>query len=85
MDYGVDMDFYFAELGNVLLAVFAFAIHAILFLAGFATIIALSCRVANFILVDLSDGKRKLVLTALITVDIVLVIAAIAATVSLMR
>lgn len=72
MDYGVDMDFYFAELGNV-------------FLAGFATIIALSCRVANFILVDLSDGKRKLALTALITVDIVLVIAAIAATVSLMR
>jgi hypothetical protein len=85
LDYGVDMDFYFAELGNVLLAVFALAIHAILFLAGFATIIALSCRVANFILVDLSDGKRKLALTALITVDIVLVIAAIAATVSLMR
>ena len=82
------MDFYFAELGNVLLAVLvvvALAIHSILFLVGFATIIALSCRVANFILVDLSDGKRELALTALITVDIVLVIAAIAATVSLMR
>jgi hypothetical protein len=82
------MDFYFAELGNVLLAVLvvvALAIHSILFLVGFATIIALSCRVANFILVDLSPGKRKLALTALITVDIVLVIAAIAATVSLMR
>lgn len=82
------MDFYFAELGNVLLAVLvvvALAIHSILFLVGFATIIALSCRVANFILVDLSDGKRKLALTALITVDIVLVIAAIAAAVSQLR
>lgn len=85
MDYGVDMDFYFAELENVLLAVFALAIHAILFLAGFATIIALSCRVANFILVDLSDGKRKLALAAFIAVDIVLVIAGIVATVSLLH
>lgn len=82
------MDFYFAELGNVLLAVLvvvARAIHSILFLVGFATIITLSCRVANFILVDLSDGKRKLALTALITVDIVLVIAAIAAAVLQLR
>lgn len=82
------MDFYFAELGNVLLAVLAvvaLAIHCILFLVGFATIIAMSCRVANFILVDLSPGKRKLALVALIAVDIVLVIAAIAATVSQLR
>lgn len=88
LDDGVDMDFYFAELGNVLLAVLtvvALAIHGILFLVGFATIIAMSCRVAKFILVDLSAGKRKLVLTALITVDIVLVIAAIAAAVSQLR
>lgn len=82
------MDFYFAELGNVLLAVLvvvALAIHSILFLVGFATIIALSCRVANFILVDLSDGRRKLALTALIAVDIVLVIAAIAAAITQLR
>lgn len=83
-----NMDFYFAELGNVLLAVLAvvaLVIHCILFLMGFATIIALSCRVANFILVDLSDGRRKLALTALIAVDIVLVIAAIAAAITQLR
>lgn len=82
------MDFYFAELGNVLLAVLAvvaLVIYCILFLMGFATIIALSCRVANFILVDLSDGRRKLALTALIAVDIVLVIAAIAAAITQLR
>lgn len=39
------MDFYFAELGNlflVVLAVVALAMHTILFLLGFAAIIALA-------------------------------------------
>lgn len=84
MDYGVDMDFYFAELENVLLAVFALAIHTILFLAGLAAIVVISCSVAKFVLVDLSPGKRKLALAAFIAVDIVLVIAGIVATVSLL-
>lgn len=79
------MDFYFVELGNAVLAGFALVAHGVLFLLGFAAIVVLSCSVAKFVLVDLSPGKRKLALTALITVDIVLVIAAIAATVSLMR
>lgn len=80
------MDFYFAELGNVLLivlAVVALAMHTILFLLGFAAIIALACYVAKFIIVDLSPGKRKLALVALTTIDIALVIAAIAVAVSL--
>lgn len=80
------MDFYFAELGNVLLivlAVVALAMHTILFLLGFAAIIALACYVAKFIIVDLSPGKRKLALVALTIIDIALVIAAIAVAVSL--
>lgn len=83
---GTDMDFYFAELGNlflVVLAVVALAMHTILFLLGFAAIIALACYVAKFIIVDLSPGKRKLALAALATIDIALVIAAIAVAVSL--
>ena len=85
---GVDMDFYFAELGNVLLvvlAVVALVMHTVLFLLGFAAIIALARRVAKFVIVDLSPGKRKLVLVAFITIDIVLVVAAIAAAVSQLR
>lgn len=83
---GADMDFYFAELGNlflVVLAVVALAMHTVLFLLGFAAIIALACYVAKFIIVDLLPGKRKLALAALATIDIALVIAAIAVAVSL--
>lgn len=83
---GTDMDFYFAELGNlflVVLAVVALAMHTILFLLGFAAIIALACYVAKFIIVDLSPGKRKLALVVLIAIDIALVVAAIAVAVSL--
>lgn len=83
---GADMDFYFAELGNlflVVLAVVALAMHTILFLLGFAAIIALACYVAKFIIVDLSPGKRKLALVVLIAIDIALVVAAIAVAVSL--
>ena len=82
------MVFYFTELENVLLvalAVFAFVMHSILFLLGFAAIIALACRVARFVLVDLSPGKRKLVLVALAVIDIALVIAGIVATVLLLH
>lgn len=82
------MVFYFTELENVLLvvlAVFAFVMHSILFILGFAAIIAFACRVAKFVLVDLSPGKRKLALAAFIAVDIVLVIAGIVATVSLLH
>lgn len=82
------MVFYFTELENVLLvvlAVFAFVMHSILFLLGFAAIVALACRVARFVLVDLSPGKRKLVLVALAVIDIALVIAGIVATVSLLH
>jgi hypothetical protein len=79
------MDFYFAELGYALLAGFALVMHGILFLVGFAAIVALSRRVAKFVIVDLSPGKHKLALMALIAVDIVLVIAAIAAAVSQLR
>lgn len=85
LGYGTDMDFYFAELGNlflVVLAVVALAMHTILFLLGFAAIIALACYVAKFIIVDLSPGKRKLALAALTAIDIALVIAAIAVAVS---
>lgn len=80
------MDFYFAELGNVLLivlAVVALAMHTVLFLLGFAAIIALACYVAKFIIVDLSPGKRKLALVVLTAIDIALVVAAIAVAVSL--
>jgi hypothetical protein len=80
------MDVYFAELGNVflvVLAVVALAMHTILFLLGFAAIIALGCYVAKFIIVDLSPGKRKLALVALTAIDIALVVAAIAVAVSL--
>lgn len=83
---GTDMDFYFAELGNlflVVLAVVALAMHTILFLLGFAAIIALACYAAKFIIVDLSPGKRKLALVALTVIDIALVVAAIAVAVSL--
>lgn len=83
---GTDMDFYFAELGNlflVVLAVVALAMHTILFLLGFAAIIALACYVAKFIIVDLSPGKRKLALVVLIAIDIALAVAAIAVAVSL--
>lgn len=79
------MDFYFAELGNAILVGLAIVVHGILSLLGVAAIVALACRVANFILVDLSDGRRKLALTALIAVDIVLVIAAIAAAITQLR
>lgn len=79
------MDFYFVELGYALLAGLALVVHATLFLAGFVAIIALTRRVAKFVLVDLSPGKRKLALAAFIAVDIVLVIAGIVATVSLLH
>lgn len=85
MDYGVDMDFYFAELGYALLAGFALVAHGVLFLLGFAAIVVLSRRVAKFVLVDLSPGKRKLVLVAFAVIDIALVIAGIVAIVSLLH
>lgn len=82
------MVFYFTELENVLLvilAVFAFVMHSILFILGFAAIIALACYVSKFVIVDLSPGKRKLVFVALAVIDIALVIAGIVATVLLLR
>ena len=85
LGYGIDMDFYFVELCYALLAGLALVVHATLFLAGFVAIIALARRVAKFVIVDLSPGKRKLVLVAFITIDIVLVVAAIAAAVSQLR
>ena len=78
------MDFYFVELGNAILVGFAIVVHGILSLLGVAAIAALTCYVSKFVIVDLSPGKRKLVLAALITVDVVLVIAGIVATPSLL-
>lgn len=77
------MDFYLEGLMHLILAVVALAMHTILFLLGFAATIALACYVAKFIMIDLSPGKRKLALVALTAIDIALVVAAIAVTVSL--
>lgn len=79
------MDFYFAELGNAILVGLAIVVHGILSLLGVAAIIAIACYVSKFVIVDLSPGKRKLALVAFIAVDIVLVIAGIVATVSLLH
>lgn len=81
------MDFYFAELGNlflVVMAVIAIVLYTALFLlGGLAAIIVLGYYVPKFVIVDLSPGKRKLALVVLTTIDIALVVAAIAVAVSL--
>lgn len=79
------MVFYFTELGNAILVGLVIVVHGILSLLGVAAIVALTCYVSKFVIVDLSSGKRKLALAAFIAVDIVLVIAGIVATVSLLR
>lgn len=77
------MDFYLEGLMHLILAVVALAMHTVLFLLGFAAIIALACYVAKFIIVDLPPGKRKLALVVLTAIDIALLVAAIAVAVSL--
>lgn len=71
------MDFYAEGLMHLILVVIALAMYAIISLLGFAAIIALFRRVAYFILVDLSGGKRKLVLAVLVTIDVALVISGV--------
>lgn len=71
------MDFYAEGLMHLILIVIALAMHTIIFLLGFAAIIALFHRVAHFILVDLSGSKRKLALAVLVTIDVTLVISGV--------
>lgn len=71
------MDFYAEGLMHLILVVIALAMYAIIFLLGFAAIIALFRRVAYFILVDLSGSKRKLALAVLGTIDVTLVISGV--------
>ena len=71
------MDFYAEGLMHLILVVIALAMYAIISLLGFAAIITLFRRVAYFILVDLSGGKRKLVLAVLVTIDVALVISGV--------
>ena len=78
------MDFYAEGLMHLILIVIALAMHTIIFLLGFAAIIALFYRVAHFILVDLSEGKRKLALVVLVTIDVTLVIGGMSAAASVM-
>lgn len=78
------MDFYAEGLMHLILVVIALAMYAIIFLLGFAAIIALFRRVAYFILVDLSAGKRKLALAVLVTIDVTLVIGGMFAAASVM-
>lgn len=78
------MDFYAEGLMHLILVVIALAMYAIISLLGFAAIIALFRRVAYFILVDLSGGKRKLALAVLGTIDVTLAIGGMFAATSVM-